>query len=98
MQSLLALGAAIRQARKAQKLSAADLAARSGIHRNTLQSLETGKGNIELNKLLSICAELGLELLLVPQEVAAQRAAERAGSGERTELSERLHALMRGAS
>lgn len=95
MHSLLALGSRIRAARKAQKLSSTHLAERSGIHRNTLQALETGKGNIELNKLLSICSELGLELLLVPQEVAAQRATD--GDGARTELSERLHSLMRNA-
>lgn len=95
MHSLQALGEQIRLARKAQKLSSSSLAERSGIHRNTLQALETGKGNIELSKLLSICTELGLELLLVPQEVAAQRAAE--GEGARTELSERLHMLMRNA-
>lgn len=98
MHSLLALGARIRAVRKAQKLSSTNLAERSGIHRNTLQALETGKGNIELSKLLSICTELGLELLLVPQEVSAQRASEGEGVGERTELSERLHSLMRNAS
>ncbi len=92
MHSLSALGSNIRQVRKAQKLSSSSLAARSGIHRNTLQALETGKGNIELSKLLSICSELGLELLLVPQQVAAQRALE--GASERTELSERLQGLM----
>lgn len=93
MQTIDAVGAHIRHIRKAHKLSSAVLAERSGIHRNTLQALETGKGNIELSKLLSICAELGLELLLVPQEVAPQRATE--GEAVRTELSERLHALMR---
>lgn len=95
MQSVQDLGARIRAVRKSQKLSSASLAERSGIHRNTLQALETGKGNIELSKLLSICCELGLELLLVPQEVSAQRAADREGDGARTELSERLHRLMR---
>ncbi|AKZ63177.1 DNA-binding protein [Herbaspirillum hiltneri N3] len=98
MQSLLALGSQIRSARKARQLSSTSLAERSGIHRNTLQALETGKGNIELSKLLSICAELGLELLLVPQEVSAQRAAEQGGEGARTELSERLHTLMRNGA
>jgi len=99
MHSLQALGGTIRQTRKARKLSSAELAARSGIHRNTLQALETGKGNIEFSKLLSVCSELGLELLLVPQEVAAQRAADATAGvggsgGVRTELSERLHTLM----
>jgi transcriptional regulator with XRE-family HTH domain len=97
MHTLLAIGSMIRQARKAQQLSASELAARSGIHRNTLQALETGKGNIELSKLLSICTELGLELLLVPQQVAQQRAADN-GVGVSTELSERLRGLMRSPS
>lgn len=96
MQSLDVIGGHIRRTRKQQKLSAAELAARSGMHRNTLQALETGKGNIELTKLLSLCAELGLELMLVPQEVAPLRAAEH--ETVRTELSQRLHALMRNAS
>jgi transcriptional regulator with XRE-family HTH domain len=97
MHTLLAIGSMIRQARKAQQLSASELAARSGIHRNTLQALETGKGNIELSKLLSICTELGLELLLVPQQVVQQRAADN-GVGVSTELSERLRGLMRSPS
>lgn len=96
MQSLDVIGAHIRHIRKAKKLSAAGLAERSGIHRNTLQALETGKGNIELSKLLSICAELGLELLLVPHEVAPLRAAQH--ESVRTELSERLHTLMSNGS
>jgi hypothetical protein len=62
-----------------------------------LQALETGKGNIELSKLLSICTELGLELLLVPQQVVQQRAADN-GVGVSTELSERLRGLMRSPS
>lgn len=94
--SLEAIGAQIRRARKERKWSAQILAQRSGIHRNTLLALETGKGNIELSKLLSVCSELGLELLFVPQQVYAQRAAET--QGVRTELSERLDGLMENAS
>lgn len=95
MASILGIGEQIRQARKARKLNAADLAARAGIHRNTLLALETGKGNIELAKLLAICGELELELELVPRAVAGLRRAEAdaAGAGTMTELSEQLHGL-----
>lgn len=101
MAGILEIGEQIRRARRARKLSAVELAARAGIHRNTLLALETGKGNIELVKLFSVCGELGLELLLVPQQAAAMRAAESAagpGGGSETELSERLQELMRGGS
>ncbi|WP_332308333.1 helix-turn-helix domain-containing protein [Herbaspirillum autotrophicum] len=93
--SLAAIGAQIRRTRKERKWSAQVLAQRSGIHRNTLLALETGKGNIELSKLLSVCSELGLELLFVPQQVYALRAAD--DQGVRTELSERLDSLMENA-
>ncbi len=92
MQSLESVGSYIRHARKAQKLSAITLAQRCGVHRNTLLALETGKGNIELSRLLSICAELGLELLLIPSLVAQQRVGETESIP--TELAERLQSLM----
>ena len=92
MHSVQALGAQIRQFRKAQKSSATDLAARSGVHRNTLQALETGKGNIELSKLLAICSELGLELVLLPQQATAQRVAEQVSAP--TEQAQRLQGLV----
>jgi HTH-type transcriptional regulator/antitoxin HipB len=98
MATLHDIGSRIRAARKARGLSAAELAELAGMHRNTLLALETGKGNIELGKLLSLCGELGLELLLVPREAAAMRAAEAAGGadepGVQTELAQRLRELM----
>ncbi|MBB5393455.1 MULTISPECIES: helix-turn-helix transcriptional regulator [unclassified Herbaspirillum] len=96
MASILDIGEQIRRARKARKLSAVELAAQAGIHRNTLLALETGKGNIELARLLAICSELELELELVPQAVARLRRADAdaAGAGSMTELSEQLHGLM----
>ncbi|WP_343587211.1 helix-turn-helix domain-containing protein [Herbaspirillum sp.] len=97
MASILDIGEQVRHARKARKWSAADLALRAGIHRNTLLALETGKGNIELAKLLAICGELELALELVPQAVAGLRRAD-AEAGGATELAERLHALMRERS
>lgn len=92
MATLHDIGARIRTARKARGLTAIALAELAGMHRNTLLALETGKGNIELGKLLSLCGELGLELLLVPQEAAPMRAAD--GAGSQTELAQRLQRLM----
>ncbi|MBP0599471.1 helix-turn-helix domain-containing protein [Herbaspirillum sp. LeCh32-8] len=95
MISLQDIGARIRAARKARNLTAIELADRAGMHRNTLLALETGKGNIELGKLLSLCSELELELLLVPQQAADMRAAEHADqAGSQTELAQRLQQLM----
>ncbi|KAF1048810.1 MAG: hypothetical protein GAK35_00076 [Herbaspirillum frisingense] len=96
MASLQDIGARIRTARKARGLTAIELAGLAGMHRNTLLALETGKGNIELGKLLSLCGELGLELLLVPAQAAGMRAAESAAQagGSQTELAQRLQALM----
>ncbi len=94
MTNLQDIGQRIRSARKARGLTALDLAERAGMHRNTLLALETGRGNIELVRLLALCSELELELLLLPQQVAAVRAAESQGVGSQTELGERLHRLM----
>lgn len=94
MTNLQDIGQRIRSARKARGLTAVQLAALTGMHRNTLLALETGRGNIELGKLLSLCSELGLALLVVPKQAAALRAAEQAGAGSQTELGQRLQALM----
>ncbi len=94
MTNLQDLGQRIRTARKEQGLTAIELAARTGMHRNTLLALETGRGNIELVKLLALCDELDLDLLLLPRQAASQRAAESQGAGSQTELGQRLQALM----
>jgi len=95
MATLLQIGEQIRQARKALGLSAVKLAAHAGMHRNTLLALETGKGNIELAKLLAICDVLQLTPELVPLQVAQLRRAETVeGAVSQTELVNRLRALM----
>ncbi|MFX5697267.1 hypothetical protein ABTE35_19495, partial [Acinetobacter baumannii] len=53
-----------------------------------------GRGNIELVKLLALCEELELDLLLLPRQAAPLRAAEAQGAGSQTELGARLQALM----
>lgn len=97
MQSLSQIGAAIRRARKERKLSAQALATLTGMHRNTLLALETGRGNIELVRLLALCEALALELELVPRAVAALRRAD-ATEGAATELAERVGWLMEGGA
>jgi transcriptional regulator with XRE-family HTH domain len=70
MTTLADIGRLLRQTRKAQGLSGVALAERAGISRNTLGALEAGRGNVELNTLLALLDSLGLELQLVPQQVA----------------------------
>jgi len=93
MVNLMQVGAAIRRARKARKLSAHALATLTGMHRNTVLALETGRGNIELVRLLALCEALALELELVPKAVAGLRRAD-ALEGAATELAERVGWLM----
>ncbi|RAM63428.1 DNA-binding protein [Herbaspirillum rubrisubalbicans] len=94
MTNLQDIGHRIRSARKARGLTAIALAELTGMHRNTLLALETGRGNIELVKLLALCDALDLDLLLLPRQAAPLRAAETQGNGAQTELGQRLQALM----
>jgi transcriptional regulator with XRE-family HTH domain len=71
MTALHKIGASLRSYRKRLDITASELAQRSGIHRNTLSALENGHGNVELNTLLAVCEQLGLDLSLVPSRVSA---------------------------
>lgn len=57
---LEAFGDNIRRWRKLQRLSAALLAERSGITRNTLRAIETGTGGVRLLSVMSVLRTLGL--------------------------------------
>lgn len=70
MTALHKIGASLRTYRKRQGLTGSELAQRSGIHRNTLSALENGHGNVELNTLLAVCEQLGLDLSLIPSKLA----------------------------
>jgi HTH-type transcriptional regulator/antitoxin HipB len=58
------LGAAIAAARKAQKLSQQDLAARTGIRQGTISEVERGKATAHLGKVLQLLAALGLDVVI----------------------------------
>ena len=70
MTTAASLGADIRRERVARSMSARELAERACITRLTLRELETGEGNPRLSTLLAVCHVLGLELNVLPSEVA----------------------------
>ena len=71
MTTLQQIGQQIHTQRRRLKLFQNELAARSKVNRNTLSQLEAGTANVELNTLIALCDELGLEIVLVPRAVAA---------------------------
>jgi HTH-type transcriptional regulator / antitoxin HipB len=61
--SLQAIGATLRDARKAHKLTQATLASRLGMSRATISSIENGTvSEIGIRKVIALCNELGLTL------------------------------------
>lgn len=71
MTTLFDLGEQMRAQRKAKRMFKTALAVASGVHRNTVYQLESGTGNVELNTLLALCNQLGLDICLIPKEVSA---------------------------
>lgn len=88
MTTLLQIGEQLRAARKKQKLYKTQLAESSGVHRNTISNLESGAGNVELNTLIALCDQMGLDIQLVPKEVSGMVAPE--GGRQQTALSRYL--------
>jgi len=70
MTTLLQIGQSLRTERVHQKKPKTTLAKASGVHRNTLSGLEAGTANVELNTLIALCDQLGLDVVLVRKEVA----------------------------
>jgi len=60
------LGAAIRVARKAARLTQSDLAMVSGVGVRFLVELEKGKPGCEIGRSLTVAKAVGLELLVRP--------------------------------
>ena len=66
--NMLEIGEAIRQARREQQLSQAELGERLGMSRATISGIETGKiAEVGVRKLMALCAALGLELSVGPR-------------------------------
>ena len=63
-----AVGAAIRQARKAMGLRQDELAAAAGVGLRFLVELERGKPTVQLDRLLAVLAAVGLELSVIPRQ------------------------------
>ena len=68
------LGGLIRDARKAQALTQADLAERAGVARSWLARVEAGHRGAELETLLRLLDALGLSLTLTTSTQQAQQA------------------------
>jgi transcriptional regulator with XRE-family HTH domain len=67
---LLRLGEAIRQVREQQRLSVADLAARSGIAAQRISKVEAGRLDPTYDVLIALADGLGVRLsTLVPNEL-----------------------------
>ncbi len=76
MTTLYDLGKQLRAQREAKQLFKTSLATASGVHRNTVSQLESGGGNVELNTLIALCDQLGLDICLVPKEISTFAAAD----------------------
>ena len=77
MTTLAQIGSMLHAARMKAGLKKTQLAGLSKVHRNTVQQVEDGAANIELNTLIALCDSLGLSIILVPNEVAEQIAPEK---------------------
>lgn len=58
------IGHAIRQARKAKKLTQKELAERSGVWQETISKVENGQSGTKLETVFDIFAALDLEILV----------------------------------
>lgn len=70
MKTLGEFAQALSQGQKAQKVSAKDLAERTGLSPLAVRQILAGKSAPRLTNAMALAAELGLELVLVPQAVA----------------------------
>lgn len=61
------LGNALRNARKARKLTQAELASRAGIWQRTVSNIETGASGAKVDTIFDLLAALDLELHIVPR-------------------------------
>lgn len=76
MKTLGEFAQALSQGQKAQKVSAKDLAERTGLSPLAVRQILAGKSAPRLTNAMALAAELGLELVLVPQAVAQSLSAQ----------------------
>jgi HTH-type transcriptional regulator / antitoxin HipB len=65
------IGIVLRQARKAQNLTQADLAARAGVWQRTVSNIETSASGAKVDTIFDLLAALDLELRIVPRSKMA---------------------------
>jgi HTH-type transcriptional regulator / antitoxin HipB len=65
------LGRILQSARKASKLSQAELAARIGMSQARMSALEREPGSISVDQLLAMCSSLGLQLSIARKDAKA---------------------------
>jgi y4mF family transcriptional regulator len=63
IQNVAALGKIVRQRRKEMKITQFDLSGITGVGNRFIVDLENGKETIQLGKVLSVIAWLGIELV-----------------------------------
>ncbi len=68
------VGAAIAAARKTQKLSQGELAARTGVRQGTISEVENGKATAHIGKVLQLIAALGLNIAITDRQGKATAA------------------------
>ncbi|MES2830490.1 MAG: helix-turn-helix transcriptional regulator [Pseudomonadota bacterium] len=92
MTTLFDLGRQLRAQREAKHMFKTTLATASSVHRNTLSQLESGAANVELNTLIAICDQLGLDICLTPKAISTMNAtdATRTSSSMSKMLTRRL--------
>lgn len=61
------LGNVLHNARKAQRLTQAELASRAGIWQRTVSNIETGASRAKIDTIFALLAALDLELHIVPR-------------------------------
>ena len=75
-EALREAGHRLAQIRLSRNLSQAELAARAGVSKRSLERLESGAGNVRLGLFFSVCGALGLmqglEMLLPEQQLSPQ--------------------------
>ena len=76
MKTLGEFAQALSQGQKTQKVSAKDLAERTGLSSLAVRQILAGKSAPRLTNAMALAAELGLELVLVPKAVAQSLSAQ----------------------